>query len=86
MNRILDPDLIEAIRAVDRLADELIDHHADTVFDIALTIKGLIAPHVEASSNVVIFHDDAYVDWQWLDKVMSTEPYSESPEPGENRN
>lgn len=85
MNRILDPDLIEAIRAVDRLADVLISDYTDTVFDIASAIKTVVAPHVEASSNVVIFKEEVYFDEEWLNKVMSTEMYYESPELGENR-
>ena len=85
MNRILDPALIEALREVDHLVDLLIADHSDTVFDTATAIKKAIAPHVEASSNVIIFKDEVYFDDERLKELMSAEHYYEAPELGENR-
>ena len=85
MNRVLDPELIEALREVDLLVDLLIADHSDTVFDTATAIKKTIAPHIEASSNVIIFKDEVYFDEERLNRLMSTEEYYVSPELGENR-
>ena len=88
MNRVLEPALIEALREVDSLVDILINDHSDTVFDLASAIKKAIAPHIEASSNVIIFKDDFYVREdrdEWLNRIMQQEMYYESPELGENR-
>lgn len=85
MNRVLDPSLIEALREVDLLVDLLIADHSDTVFDTATAIKKAIAPHLRASSNVVIFKEEVYFDEERLNRLMSTEHYYEAPELGENR-
>lgn len=85
MSRILEPELIEAIRSVDQLADELIRDYSDTVFDIASAIKRTLAPHVEAASNVIIIKDEVYIEESWLNQVMAQEMIYCPPELGENR-
>jgi hypothetical protein len=78
-------DYVQTLRDVDLLVDRLLADHADTVFDIAASIKATIAPLIRATSNIIYLTTEAETCEERLNRLMSTEHYYAAPELGENR-